>query len=59
MYVACTRARNHLYVSYPSIVHDRAMGPVPSRVSRFLDDVPGGLIDSVRLVEEGEEDWDD
>lgn len=59
MYVACTRARNHLYLSYPVLVHDRAMGPMPSRVSRFLEDLPPGLVDKVRLVEEGEEDWED
>ncbi|MDG2307382.1 MAG: ATP-dependent helicase [Candidatus Binatia bacterium] len=57
MYVACTRARNHLHLSYPTLVHDRQLGPVPSRVSRFLDDLPPGLLEAVRLVdeEEGEE----
>lgn len=56
MYVACTRARDHLYVSYPAMVHDRAMGTVPARVSRFLEEVPPGLIEPVRLIEEGEEE---
>ena len=58
MYVACTRAQNHLYLTYPAMVHDRAMGTVPARVSRFLDDLPEGLVEPVQLVEEGEAEWD-
>ena len=52
LYVACTRARHILYLSYPILVQDRAMGPVSSRVSRFLEDLPDGVLESVRLVEE-------
>jgi len=52
LYVACTRARDHLYLSYPSLVHDRTMGSVPSRVSRFLDGLPSSLLERVTLVDE-------
>ncbi len=53
LYVACTRAREKLILTYPTTVHDRAMGFVPARPSRFLEDVPRGLLERVTLVEEG------
>lgn len=52
MYVACTRARNHLYVSYPQLVQDRALGLVSARASRFVDGLPRSMLEPIRLVEE-------
>ena len=54
MYVACTRARNHLYVSYPQLVQDRALGLVSARASRFVDGLPRSMLEPIRLVEEGD-----
>jgi DNA helicase-2/ATP-dependent DNA helicase PcrA len=52
LYVACTRARENLILSYPTIVHERGVGPVVARVSRFLADLPDGLLENVTLVDE-------
>ena len=52
LYVACTRARENLILSYPTIVHERALGPVVARVSRFLGELPDGLLEHVTLVDE-------
>ena len=40
MYVASTRARDELYLSYPIHMFDRTLGFVMGRVSRFFEDVP-------------------
>ncbi len=36
MYVACTRAKQHLFLSYPLNIYDRESGLVLSKPSRFL-----------------------
>jgi DNA helicase-2/ATP-dependent DNA helicase PcrA len=58
MYVAATRAKNELYVSYPIHIFDRALGTVMGKPSRFVEDVPETLLRPVRLVEESEETYD-
>lgn len=45
MYVAATRARDNLIFTYPTQVYDRATGTLLCRPSRFLEDVPEGLLD--------------
>lgn len=64
-YVAVTRAKQHLFLTYPINVFDKATGSILSKPSRFLDDVPSSLLDVWALVEEGEgrhderfRDWD-
>ncbi|MFM7842207.1 MAG: ATP-dependent helicase, partial [Nitrospira sp.] len=57
-YVAATRAKKHLYLTYPINIYDKATGAVLSRPSRFLDDVPSSMIDSWALVEESGHHWD-
>jgi len=63
-YVAVTRAKQHLFLTYPINVFDKATGSVLSKPSRFLDDVPSSLLDVWALVEEGGmhderfRDWD-
>jgi len=52
MYVAGTRARDELYISYPINLFDRSMGYVMGRVSRFLEDLEPELLPAARLEEE-------
>jgi len=52
-YVAVTRAKRHLYLTYPINVYDKSTGVVLSKPSRFLDEVSPGLLDTWALVEEG------
>jgi len=51
-YVAVTRAKQHLFLTYPINVYDKVTGGILSKPSRFLDDVPSSLLDSWALVEE-------
>ncbi|TAJ10309.1 MAG: ATP-dependent helicase [Nitrospirae bacterium] len=51
-YVAVTRAKQHLFLTYPINVFDKSTGSILSRPSRFLDDVPSSLLDTWALVEE-------
>ncbi len=55
MYVASTRARDELYISYPIHMFDRAMGYTLGRVSRFLEDVSGEVLPTASLQESDEE----
>ena len=60
LYVAVTRAKRHLFLTYPIHVYDKATGSILSKPSRFLDDVPTSLLDAWALVEEGgwRDQWD-
>jgi DNA helicase II / ATP-dependent DNA helicase PcrA len=55
MYVASTRARDELYISYPIYMFDRAMGYTLGRVSRFLEDVSGEVLPTASLHESDDE----
>ena len=55
MYVASTRARDELYISYPIHMFDRAMGYTLGRVSRFLEDVSGEVLPTASLQESDED----
>jgi DNA helicase-2/ATP-dependent DNA helicase PcrA len=63
-YVAVTRAKQRLYLTYPINVFDKSSGMVLSKPSRFLDSVSPSLLEAWALVEEGGaydqrvEDWD-
>ncbi len=52
-YVSVTRAKRHLFLTYPINVYDKSSGMLLSKPSRFLDHVPPDLLDTVVLVEEG------
>jgi len=52
-YVAVTRAKRHLFLTYPVNVYDKATGAILSKPSRFLDDVPSSMVETWSLVEEG------
>jgi DNA helicase-2/ATP-dependent DNA helicase PcrA len=49
MYVAITRARNELYLSYPLIRSVPGGGPEPQLPSRFLKEIPSTLVDECNL----------
>jgi DNA helicase II / ATP-dependent DNA helicase PcrA len=51
-YVAITRAKRLLYVSYPIQYFERGSGPAFGRPSRFVADLPDSLLKSMALVEE-------
>jgi DNA helicase-2/ATP-dependent DNA helicase PcrA len=51
MYVAITRARDELYLSYPIYMFDRANGYTMGRASRFLEDVPPEILPTATLQE--------
>lgn len=46
MYVAATRARDNLFITYPSQVFDRGAGLYFGRPSRFVDRLPQEVIES-------------
>ena len=52
LYVAVTRAKQELFLTYPINVYDKMTGSVLSKPSRFFDDVPGSLMEPWNLVEE-------
>lgn len=45
MYVACTRAKEHLLITYPINIYDRETGVVLSKPSRFLEGLNENLIE--------------
>jgi DNA helicase-2/ATP-dependent DNA helicase PcrA len=51
MYVATTRAKDELYLSYPIYMFDRAMGYTMGRVSRFLEDLAPEILPTAMLQE--------
>ena len=52
MYVACTRAKENLFITYPINVYDRESGLVLSKPSRFIADLPENLLDTWVIDEE-------
>jgi len=54
MYVAGTRARDELYMTYPIYMFDRMNGFTMGRASRFLDDLPGEILPTATLQESDE-----
>ena len=51
-YVAITRAKQNLYVSYPVNVYDKSSGMVLSKPSRFLDEVRQDCLEAWSLLDE-------
>lgn len=45
MYVAATRAREHLYFIYPGQIYDRSVGVMLNRPSRFIDMMPVDILE--------------
>ena len=46
MYVACTRAKEHLFITYPINIYDRESGMILSKPSRFIEGMKDGLLES-------------
>jgi DNA helicase-2/ATP-dependent DNA helicase PcrA len=58
LYVAVTRAKQELFLTYPINVYDKMTGSVLSKPSRFLDEIPSSLMESWSLVDEDQMyDW--
>jgi DNA helicase-2/ATP-dependent DNA helicase PcrA len=55
MYVAATRAKENLFITYPINIYDRATGMVLCKPSRFLDGISRQVLEPVMLVEEEDE----
>jgi ATP-dependent DNA helicase UvrD/PcrA len=52
MYVATTRAKEQLYLTYPINIFDRSLGIVIGKPSRFIEDIPAEQLRPVTLVED-------
>lgn len=52
MYVACTRAKENLFITYPINVYDRESGLILSKPSRFIAGLPDNLLDTWVVDEE-------
>jgi DNA helicase-2/ATP-dependent DNA helicase PcrA len=55
LYVAVTRAKRHLFITYPVNIYDKTSGMLLTKPSRFLDSVPPSLFELLALVEEERE----
>ncbi|MBI2988076.1 MAG: ATP-dependent helicase [Deltaproteobacteria bacterium] len=55
LYVATTRAKENLYISYPIKIFDRGLRTVLSRPSQFIEGIPEELLEPVNLVDEEED----
>jgi hypothetical protein len=53
MYVATTRAKNNLYITYPVDMYDYSMNMVLSKPSRFLNGIPDDILEVWDITEEG------
>ncbi len=49
LYVAATRARRYLYLLYPTVSYNRYLGTTFNAVSRFLRDLPAGLVEALQV----------
>lgn len=52
MYVACTRAKENLFITYPINVYDRESGLLLSKPSRFISGLPEQLLETWVIDEE-------
>lgn len=52
MYVAATRAKNNLYITYPVDMYDYSTNMVLSKPSRFLDNIPEDILELWDITEE-------
>jgi DNA helicase II / ATP-dependent DNA helicase PcrA len=52
LYVAATRAKQALFITYPINVYDKTLGSVLSKPTRFLDDIPKDFYETWSILEE-------
>jgi len=53
MYVACTRAKENLFITYPINIYDRESGTILTKPSRFLEGLDEKLLERWVVDEEG------
>ncbi|MDI6766203.1 MAG: ATP-dependent helicase [Bacteroidota bacterium] len=53
MYVACTRAKEYLFITYPINIYDRESGTILTKPSRFLEGLNEKLLEPWVVDEEG------
>lgn len=53
LYVAATRAKQNLFISYPTRVFDKSLRMVLSQPSQFIDGISHRLLEPMSLVPEG------
>jgi DNA helicase-2/ATP-dependent DNA helicase PcrA len=51
MYVAVTRAKDNLFVTYPMNIYDRESGTTLSKPSRFISDITPEIAEGYLLEE--------
>ncbi|NNF83975.1 MAG: ATP-dependent helicase, partial [Deltaproteobacteria bacterium] len=51
LYVAATRAKDTLVLTYPVNIYERASGTVLSLPSRFVEDIPPEILPRYALIE--------
>ncbi len=51
LYVAATRAKDLLVLTYPVNIYERATGMVLSKPSRFVEEIPSGILPRYALIE--------
>ena len=56
LYVAATRAKENLFISYPIKIFDRGLRMVLSRPSQFIEGISEDLLEPVTVVDE-ERNW--
>jgi DNA helicase II / ATP-dependent DNA helicase PcrA len=49
MYVAATRARQYLYITYPLVSYSRYLGTTFNTISRFVRDLPQSLLEPMKV----------
>jgi len=52
LYVAATRAKENLFISYPTRIFDRGLRMVLSRPSQFIEDVSEDILQPTTIVDE-------
>ena len=57
MYVACTRAKENLFITYPINIYDRESGTILTKPSRFLEGLNDKLLEPWVIDDEAGEDF--
>ncbi len=57
LYVAATRAKQNLFITYPIKIFDRSLQTILSRPCQFIDGIPDQLLEPMTLVDE-DQDWE-
>jgi DNA helicase-2/ATP-dependent DNA helicase PcrA len=52
LYVAATRAKENLFITYPIRIFDRALRMVLSRPSQFIEDISEDILEPMSIVDE-------